>query len=342
MAEKILDKNELDSFLEKLEQAHEVYAPMRREDGSAAWGRVGRAEELTWTFTNTELSPKSFFEPETECLMDFRNDPKDPEGMIMKPAPGLQRKRALLNIRPCDAKALVVNDHVFCADEESTDVYWKDKRDKTVLIGLACHTPCPTCFCTSVNCGPHHEEGLDVLLRDLGEKLVAKPLSERGEELLSGLPEASEQDAEAARAQKEKAEASMQSSVGMDKVLARDIMELYEREMWDRISDTCINCGTCTYVCPTCYCFDIQDEVQGDYGRRVRNWDSCMSWLFTYHTSGHNPRGRKRDRVRQRFMHKFKYQPFKMDLIGCVGCGRCSSKCPTDIDVREVVNTMNA
>jgi ferredoxin len=113
--------------------------------------------------------------------------------------------------------------------------------------------------------------------------------------------------------------------------------------MWDKVYESCLNCGTCTFVCPTCHCFDIQDEVKGTEGRRVRNWDYCMSWLFTVHGTGHNPRPSKKERVRQRFMHKFKYIPMKRDgEIGCVGCGRCVQLCPVNIDVREVVNQMNA
>jgi formate hydrogenlyase subunit 6/NADH:ubiquinone oxidoreductase subunit I len=129
----------------------------------------------------------------------------------------------------------------------------------------------------------------------------------------------------------------------MDQVLSRDLMELYEAGHWSRVQESCLNCGTCTYCCPTCHCFDIQDETQGEAGRRVRNWDTCMSWLFTMHGTGHNPRGSKLDRVRQRFMHKFKYIPAKRGgEIGCVGCGRCVQLCPVNIDVRRVVNDMNA
>lgn len=341
MAEKILKKDKLDDFVKELKSKYRLFAPLENET-DLQWSELEQGKDLTFDFFNSSLSPKKFFFPQTECLMHFKNDPKAENGMIMEPEEGLAHPRLLVNIRPCDAKALVVLDKVFERDDQSFDIYWKDKREQTVLIGLACKDPCPTCFCTSVDCGPHHEEGLDILQVDLGDRLLLRGLTEKGDQLLQDLDQAGAKDVRAAQEQKEQAEGLITSGVDMDRINSRQTLEVYDQAMWDRIYESCINCGTCTFFCPTCHCFDIQDETQGDYGRRVRNWDTCMSWLFTHHTSGHNPRGTKKDRVRQRFMHKFKYMPIKLEgSIGCVGCGRCTQKCPVNIDVRSVVNSMN-
>ncbi len=340
MADKRIDKADFYKLLEKLAAEHDVFAPVR-DGASLVWSRVTPQQEIELEFTNTDLSPKAFLFPQTERLMHFKNDSGDPEGMIMQEEPGISDKQVLLNIRPCDAKAFSVLDHVFERDEKTMDVYWKDKRDKTVLIGLACKDPCPTCFCTSVECGPHYEEGLDVLLVDLGDRLLVRPLTDTGESLTADLEQAEPGDTEDAAKQKEAAEAAITRGIAMESIRARNVLEEYEHPCFDRIFESCINCGTCTFYCPTCHCFDIQDETQDDFGQRIRVWDTCMSWLFTQHTSGHNPRGAKKDRVRQRFMHKFKYMPDKFGVIGCVGCGRCTSKCPVNIDVRSVVNSMN-
>ena len=172
---------------------------------------------------------------------------------------------------------------------------------------------------------------------------MVKPISDKGKALTSDLPNAKKADGNKAAKLKKAAEDSITNGVAMDKVDKREVLELFELPYWDRVSESCLNCGTCTFCCPTCHCFDIQDEVQGTDGRRVRNWDYCMSWLFTVHGTGHNPRPSKKERVRQRFMHKFKYIPEKRGgEIGCVGCGRCVQICPVNIDVREVVNQMNA
>jgi len=138
------------------------------------------------------------------------------------------------------------------------------------------------------------------------------------------------------------AEANIISHVPTENLKGTDTMALHSAEIWEDISFSCINCGTCTFVCPTCWCFDIQDEVHGKKGKRMRNWDSCMFPIFTIHTTGHNPRGTKLQRVRQRFMHKLKYFVDKYDQgIMCVGCGRCVNQCPVNIDIRRVCEIMN-
>jgi len=341
MADKILAKDKLGAFVEKLGQGRDVFAPAREGD-KLVWAPVRAGEDLLLDFSNTDMSPKDFFFPQTECMMRFANDPADPAGMVMQAEPLLNTPRALMNIRPCDAKAFQVLDLIFVQDQMTNDQYWRDKREKTVLVGLACNDPCPTCFCTTVGSNPHGETGLDLLLVDLGDKFLVKVLSDQGAELVGDLPDAADADESKAAELKAAAEAGISGGVAMDQVNAREVMALYELPMWDRVQENCLNCGTCTFCCPTCHCFDIQDEVQGKEGRRVRNWDYCMSWLFTMHGTGHNPRGTKKDRVRQRFMHKFKYIPMKRGgEIGCVGCGRCVQLCPVNIDVRRVVNQMN-
>jgi len=368
MTYRILRKDSLGSVIDILGGEYELHAP--RRDGKASAGHVWRpvdhAGQLDFGFVNTDMSPKGFFFPQSECLLRFSTHDGQPP--IFRPEPAEKPKVLLLNVRPCDAKAMAVLDAIFSRDERSDDIYWRSRRERTILAGLACNAPCPTCFCLDANCGPHHEVGLDLLCTDLGDRLLLKALTDGGQALVQMLDQARDRmpdgklaepepaDLERAQALKARAEAAMAATtapnattaptLGRNNIDRREVLQLHELPYWERVAERCLNCGVCTYVCPTCHCFDIQDEThafQGQEGRRVRNWDTCMSPLFTLHASGHNPRGDKAARVRQRFMHKFKYIPMKHGgEMGCVGCGRCTRQCPVNIDVRHVVNAMNA
>ena len=341
MADMILKKSDLAEFVASLRDEYQVLGPVGK-DGKYEFAE---ADEFETEYRNTFLSPKSLFFPQTEVMFKYSVDKREEGSFILTDVENPTRPRVVFGIRPCDAKAFFVLDKVFTNDEYS-DPYWVKKREATVLIGLGCVDPCATCFCTSVNCGPFHEEGLDALAYDLGDEWLIKPLTKKGEKVLGqakGLSKAAKGTDKKAAEIKAAAEKSITEQVPTDKLPERSVMELFNAEHWDRVHESCLNCGTCTFVCPTCHCFDIQDEVHGTEGIRLRNWDACMSWLFTYHGSGHNPRPGKKERVRQRFMHKFKYIPIKRDgEIGCVGCGRCVTLCPVNIDVRDVVRNMNA
>ena len=112
---------------------------------------------------------------------------------------------------------------------------------------------------------------------------------------------------------------------------------MYDDPFWDELHLKCLGCGACTYLCPTCHCFDIVDEGNAVRGKRVRNWDTCQFALFTHHTSGHNPRQSGKERMRQRVMHKFNYFVENQGEIACVGCGRCVRNCPVNLDIRAVI-----
>ena len=343
MADAILKKDKLSEFVGSLTPDYQVLAP-KEEDGKIVFLPVQNGDFLT-DYQNTDQSPKDLFFPQSEKMFVYTTDGSKEEAHILKDVEDLNQKRLVFGMRPCDAKAFQVLDKIF-KNDQYTDPYWQNKRDRTTIIGLGCNQPCPTCFCTSVNCGPFHEEGLDALAYDLGDAYLIKPLTEKGEAVLKaakGLEAPAGKVDEQAASIKSAAEAAITTEVGTENIFKKTVMELFDQAHWDRVHEACLNCGTCTYVCPTCHCFDIQDEVSGTSGIRIRNWDSCMSWLFTMHGSGHNPRPGKKERVRQRFMHKFKYIPMKRDgEIGCVGCGRCVTLCPVNIDVREVVRNMNS
>ncbi|MBI4767215.1 MAG: 4Fe-4S dicluster domain-containing protein [Deltaproteobacteria bacterium] len=342
MIERIISKKELNDWLEELKKSFKVYGPVDQGEQSH-FALLTEGVDPDFSIQNTRLSPKSLVEPQSERMFEFTLNPEDPEAHILKEKAEEEEQRLLVGIRPCDAQAYDLVRLNFVTPEYQ-DPWWKKGRESLLLIGQGCADPCSACFCTSVGGGPFNTAGLDLLLTDLGESYLVRTCTDRGEELLKKGPgkPASDKELEAAAAIKKKAEESISTKVPTDRLKDQDLMELYNAPFWDQVQFSCINCGTCTYLCPTCWCFDIQDEVKGSEGVRLRNWDSCMFPLFTLHGSGHNPRGEKLQRVRQRFMHKLKYYVDKYSNgVACVGCGRCVQFCPVNIDIRRVCQQMN-
>jgi ferredoxin len=171
---------------------------------------------------------------------------------------------------------------------------------------------------------------------------VVEVLTEKGEELLEGsmFLEADEESMQLAEQVKAKAEASIVSEVEAKRAAELELLEVFESSFWDRVHEKCLGCGICTYLCPTCSCFDIVDEKIDTGGERIRIWDPCMFPLYTLQASGFDPRPSGKERMRQRVLHKFKYSPDSYGEPSCVGCGRCVVHCPVNLDIRQVVNNL--
>ena len=342
MIEKIISKTEFNEWLKELRKSFELVGPVAQGD-QMNFAPLPEGTTPDLSFQNTRLSPKALVQPQSERMFEFTLNPEDPEAYILKEKAQKEDRRLLVGIRPCDARAYDLVQLNFITPDYQ-DPWWKKGRERLILMGLGCSNPCSTCFCTSTGGGPFDTAGLDLLLTDFGESYLVQSCNEKGEGLLKGSPgkTASGEDQKEAARIKEQAEKAITTQVPTDRLKDQPLLELFNAPFWDEVQFSCINCGTCTYLCPTCWCFDIQDEVKGVQGTRLRNWDSCMFPLFTLHGSGHNPRGEKLQRVRQRFMHKLKYYVDKYgNGVACVGCGRCVQFCPVNIDIRRVCQLMN-
>jgi ferredoxin len=331
--------------LNKLFETYRLFGPVA-EDDFHNFKQLDQGQLPDLNCLNTRLSPKSIIYPQSEVMFEYSLDENHEDHHILKEVNKDYSPRAVIGIRPCDAKALALVKLNFDTPEYP-DPYWLNAYEATTLVGQACESPCSSCFCTTAGCGPYHEEELDLLLIDNGNQYWAKVITDKGQEFLktAGWTEAVDEKAVTQKIEEKKqaAEDKICSTVATDQLKKMETNALYSAPFWEEVSFSCINCGTCTYVCPTCWCFDIQDENRGNSGCRMRNWDSCMYPLFTLHGSGHNPRGTKLHRVRQRFMHKLKYYVDKYDTgIQCVGCGRCVRLCPVNIDIRRVCELMNS
>jgi len=337
MKEMKIAKNDLVSFLDTLITEYEVFAPVKK-DSSVVFQEIYSGSEALLDYSNSQKPPKEMFFPQKERLFSYDLSPK--KAGIEEPLLA-EKQRIIFGIRPCDARSFVLLDRVFSGGVYK-DIYYIDKRKKTLVIALGCNRPKSTCFCTSLGGGPFSQEGSDLLLIDIGQEYVVQVITDKGEELIKKhkeFMEADEQSLFSMRKVVDTAEASIKFRVDVWKVKEK-LDGMFDDPFWDLVSEKCLGCSACTYLCPTCHCFDVVDEVIGQRGERIRIWDSCAFPNFTLQTSGFNPRPTIKERVRQRIMHKFKYFVDNYGVAACVGCGRCIRECPVNLDIRAVLNSI--
>src|SRR3989339_567094 len=340
-----IDKKNWAKGIEKSRETYRLFGPVKDKNGSFI--RDLENDMLPdMNCHDSVLSVKSVLFPQTEKILFTTLDEAKEDHHIMKRVEFDSSPRAVVGIRPYDAKAIELVKMNFDTDDYR-DPYWCDAYEATTFVGVGINKPGPFDFSTSAGTGPFSESGLDVLMADLDNAYLAKVLTDKGGAFMASCGFDTIADEKESRALfdilRKEAEKNIRSQVDTGKLKDKTVLELHEAPFWDDIAFSCINCGTCTFVCPTCWCFDIQDEAKQKSAGRFRNWDTCMSPLFTKHATGHNPRDSKTQRVRQRFMHKLKYFLDKYDQgIMCVGCGRCVKSCPVNIDIREVCKIMNS
>ncbi|MBN2464570.1 4Fe-4S dicluster domain-containing protein [candidate division WOR-3 bacterium] len=328
----ILSAEELGRLVTEWAKSGAVYAPVKVKDWSE-FRRISSLAEADLTRVNTKLSARSLLFPQCETMFRFETSHPDKAQLAAEPVP-----QVILGVRPCDAAGIAVLDKFFAGQGE-TDTFYRRRRDKTILVGLACQVPDDTCFCTAVGGSPAGTRGLDLLLTDIGGHYVAEPLTERGEAAVKDMNEAA-----AADLAKKDELASKATAAMAERIDTRKLKELLDtadtNPVWGELSLPCVNCGACTFVCPTCHCFDITDETRKDKGARIRVWDTCQSCMYSQHASGHNPRLAPAARFRNRTMDKFRYTVDQVGEVSCVGCGRCIRECPAGIDIRETVERL--
>jgi ferredoxin len=329
-----LKRRDLDALLEAMGEKSPVYAPVREEaGGKLAFHSVRSALDIHFEGTTTLTSAKGLFFPQREILMRF-------SGTRLASADLPTGSFVVFGLRPCDARSLTWLDGVFIGGEQA-DPYYQERRRNSLVIAAACDRPGPACFCTSVGGSPYGTDGADLLFSAAGDEVfLFEAVSEKGREFLAqhaGL--FCPADEKALKDRECRAQAAGQSMTMTDLTGLKEKLDAaLDSPLWERLTSTCLGCGVCSYICPACHCFDITDEKVGAGGVRVRSWDSCQYPRFTLHASGHNPRGLKKARVRQRIMHKFSYAVETAGTVYCSGCGRCIRFCPVDLDVRGILS----
>jgi sulfhydrogenase subunit beta (sulfur reductase) len=335
-------KTSIADWIKGLASGSSVYFPVKHGQSSYRFARVQSDSEIQFEhYTPTVVPPVKLLLPAREELLQFR---KNADGKSEVSASLDTSFRVLAGVRPCDLKGLFLMDLFF--KDGSPDAYYLARRENTAVIGYACAAPCdPRVFCAAVE-SLGHTEGADVFVTPLsnGDVLV-EVKTELGKKLTDGTGwKACDKDPRG----KETASAAKPQQFGRAlPAAAKDIPGIvaskWQSPMWEKHVARCFSCGTCNLVCPTCYCFDVADDLNLDAasGNRTRTWDGCMLPHFAVVAGAHNFRPEPASRQRHRINRKFAYltEKYKHGAV-CVGCGRCGRQCTSHIDIYDIVSDL--
>ena len=337
MLPRVLEKKRFDDFVAFLMRSYQVVAPVAKGP-QFAFAEIDSPEEIyqiRMDYDQSILPPKKYLLPQFEDLLSFTgHGPEGVESLAKVTA------TAMLGVHPYDLHGLATTDGALC--QTPLDPTYKARREAAVLIGMNVkqfineHQ-----FMADMGTLEPPEEGFDIFLTDLGDRYYLEVGSDIGSKLAeeSGCCEqAHTSDHEAKQAyDAEKAANCAKKLPYSVKYLPELLDQSYDSLLWDAVAQRCFSCGSCTNVCPTCYCFDVQDvlELGSTAGTRKRNWDSCQLKPFAEVAGGENFREHRSSRMRHRMFRKGKYILERTGKTGCVGCGRCSLQCVAKISILE-------
>ncbi len=340
MKKGVIGKKDLGAWVEKLKKEGDLFGPKKRTDQFFYFDRVNDPMELALDYSSTILPPKKFFVPaKDELLLEFNLK----TGAAKAPSSDPAKELILFGIHACDMQGLLRLD--LCWKEGNPDSAYLSKRAKSTMIGITCN-PDEFCFCAKVQSNDFRE-GFDLFLSELGQSYLAEAFTDKGEKLLAlaRTTEAGLLEDELAYKAKLKC-ASDKGAEFLPKVVELPLlcMNGEDLEFWtEDVGRRCLACGTCTNVCPTCYCFDVEDTVDLNLttGRRSRRWDSCQLEGFTEVAGGEKFMRDQPTRQKHRFYRKFRWLTTKFGGYAfCVGCGRCGRQCTAEISIPETANKL--
>ena len=330
-----IKKENLNALYAAIAAENDLFLPVKAA-GQTNFGLYTEAAEVDIDTLKTVKSGKDIFFPQSETLYKVRRE----EGKFaIEGESPRQTPFVVFGIRGCDVKALAVLDKVFLSDP--VDSYYAARRQMGTIVSLACGKPATSCFCKVFGVDCAEPEG-DVVTWLVGDTLYWEAKTQKGEQLTEKLSSLLEK-ADDAAVETEKAairaivEKLPYSKLSLEKWGAAAADANFDSPIWEEMFKPCLACGTCTFVCPTCQCYDIKDYTTAGGVQRYRCWDSCMYSDFTMMAHGNN-RNSQMQRFRQRFMHKLAYFPANNEgMFSCVGCGRCVDKCPSHLNIVKVI-----
>jgi sulfhydrogenase subunit beta (sulfur reductase) len=319
----------LSEWLDTLTQVQTLIAP-KDVSGVLLYRPVQNSAEIVWDYVRPVMSVKDAFFPPTERLLTIEKIGQTIDLKEMLP----EGEQIIFGVRSCDARGLLALDALFI-DTEPVDNNYARRRENTTIIGLACTEMADTCFCTSVGGAPDDPAGMDVMLYPVKDGYQVQVLTEKGGKIVSG-------EWSVVNGEWDSPQAFANPNSQFQIPNSSSWPAQFNDDFWSAMSERCLSCRICAYVCPTCRCFDVRDEaVLTDHSNstfeRIRCWDSCAGTVYRRIAGGHNPREAKGERLRNRFFCKFYYYPEQYGPTACTGCGRCIESCPVNIDITEVI-----
>ena len=324
----------LNALFAKIAADKKLYLPIEKA-GKVDFYEWNEGENVRLDVLKTVKSAKDVFFPQVENLLKFRVEGKSIE---INQAPLCEEDFVIFGVRGCDAKSFEILDRVFLVDPR--DEFYASRRAHGIVVTLACGEPEESCFCTNFGVNPANPGG-DVTAWIVGEEMLLQANTEKGEKLIAELDEADAKEAADEQARiSEIVKKLPLNGLNLEGFDGEHLMEKFNDPKWEGLSRACLGCGTCTFVCPTCQCYDIRDFDNGKSVTRYRCWDSCMYSDFTL-MAAENSRHTQLQRYRQRFMHKLVYFPANNEgVYSCVGCGRCVEKCPQGLNIVRVIKAL--
>jgi ferredoxin len=325
-------------FVAKMMGDYRVVGPVARGI-KFAFDDIEDPADLKLDYNTSILPPKKYLQPQEERMMTFTRTGKPVVETVIEAPPTV-----IMGVHTCDLAGLRVLDEAF--SQGFPDAHYLKRRENTLLVGIECLEPCDEhSFCKSMGTLTV-SNGYDLHLTDMGDTYAVDVGTEKGTKLLKYAEASKATDADMQQLNKvlgakwPRFPYKLDFDVGE---LAPLMVQSYDSPVWDDLAEICLACGSCTLVCPTCFCFNVYDEVELNLndGERKRRWDSCQLDEFARVAGGENFREHQAARLRHRFMRKGRYLIEKYGELGCTGCGRCARSCLVDISPVNVFNDVH-
>ena len=341
MLTEVLEKqSSKDKVMLGLKKAMAEYsiAALTKKDGKILFDYIDDTDNIELEYTPTVLSPKKFFFPQEEVILEYTL-----EGRVNTKID--YKKTVLFGVRPCDITGIQILDEAF--SESNGDPNYLTKRENSVIIGIDCNTVCDkNAFCYKV-ASQNPDGGFDIMLHNLGNDFAMTIVTAKGEEFADQYFDMGKVNQEALNSFRIEKIKTFEEAGGPFEDLEK-LPEIFSENqfhpIWDTESERCLSCGSCIMVCPTCYCFDVIDELalSMKIGDRLRRWDACMLRSFAEVSGGENFREEVKNRVKHRINRKFDFLMTKHGRSVCVGCGRCVRSCLAEISPVTIVEALTA